>query len=136
MNYPQLLTLLGILAALIAGVITVILRSRVDPLERERKRRLTVNAGGRLMDAMITGAQADLIFYLYTAGGVEYAASQDVSQLHAYLPEPVESLIGAAATVKYSNHNPANSILVCEEWSGLRAGLAGLWSRNFADGRQ
>lgn len=125
MNYPQLLALLGIPAALIAGVIAIVLRSRVDPLERERKRRLAVNAGGRLVDAMITGAQADLIFYLYTSGGVEYAASQDVSQLHAYLPEPVESLIGAAATVKYSNHNPANSILVCEEWSGLRPGPKG-----------
>lgn len=124
MNYPQLLALLGIPAVLIAGVITIVLRSRVDPLERERKRRLAVNAGGRLVDAMITGAQGDLIFYLYTAGGVEYAASQDVAQLHAYLPEPVENLIGPA-TVKYSNRNPANSILVCEEWSGMRLASKG-----------
>ena len=123
MIYPQLLALLGIPAALIAGVVTVILRSHGDPLERERKRRLAVHATGRLVDAMVTGAQGDLIYYFYTVGGVEYAASQDVSQLRAYLTQPVESLIGPA-TVKYSNRNPANSILVCEEWSGVRPGAA------------
>jgi hypothetical protein len=35
------------------------------------------------------------------------------------LPDDTERL-GGMVTIKYSGQNPANSILICEEWSGLR----------------
>jgi hypothetical protein len=59
--------------------------------------------------------------YSYTVRGVEYLATQDLSALVDVLPAPAATLIGPA-TVKYTPRNPANSIVICEEWSGLRAG--------------
>ena len=56
----------------------------------------------------------------YTVRGVHYTASQDVSALREFLPAEAHRLIGVSG-LKYSSKNPANSILVCEEWSGLRA---------------
>ena len=52
-----------------------------------------------------------------------YAASQDISQLRDFLPENVDRALGPA-TVKIEPQNPYNSIVVCEEWSGLRFDLA------------
>jgi len=67
---------------------------------------------------MITEASEDLIHYQYELRGVAYFASQDVSGLRAWLPEEPARLIGAVS-VKYDPRNPANSIVLCEEWSGL-----------------
>jgi hypothetical protein len=55
--------------------------------------------------------------------GVQYTASQDVESLRERLPSDPERLIGVA-NLKYASNNPANSILICEEWSGLRAPVA------------
>ena len=98
----------------------ITLRSlRGNPEKRERKRRLEVNRGGRLGDAFITDADAALIYYEYSVHGVQYMASQDVTFLRELLPAEPERLIGVAH-LKYAPNNPANSILLCEEWSGLR----------------
>ena len=40
------------------------------------------------------------------------------------IPADSHRLIGRPASLKYSVQNPANSILLCEEWSGLRLGPA------------
>jgi hypothetical protein len=117
---PQLAVMIG--AAAVSGVtITIILlRSlQATPEKRERKRRLEVNRSGRLADAFITDATVDTIYYEYSVQGVQYTASQDISALSAHLPVAAEKLIGVAS-LKYAHNNPANSILVCEEWSGLR----------------
>jgi hypothetical protein len=89
------------------------------PEKRERKRRLNVHRQGRLGDAMISEATESTLYYFYTVRGVQYTASQDVSTLREYLPTDPLRLIGVSG-LKYSSKNPANSILVCEEWSGLR----------------
>jgi hypothetical protein len=60
------------------------------------------------------------IYYNYSVQGVQYTASQDISMLRHQLPAEPERLIGVA-NMKYAVRNPANSILLCEEWSGLRA---------------
>jgi hypothetical protein len=39
--------------------------------------------------------------------------------LEALLPEDQMSMIGPAL-VKFDPRNPANSIVLCEDWSGLR----------------
>ncbi len=67
----------------------------------------------------MTDVSAGIIYYSYAVGGVEYCASQDVTQLSELLPPDTDRLIGAVK-LKYSIRNPANSILICESWSGLR----------------
>ena len=107
---------------LLAAGIFVVLRIRRKPKDKEKVRRLDVNLNGRLADATITDITDDAIFYEYSVAGLTYTASQDISQLREMIPADSERLIGKAASLKYSTHNPANSILLCEEWSGLRVG--------------
>ena len=93
---------------------------RTSPEKRERKRRLELHQHGRLGDALITEASETMLYYTYSVRGVQYEASQDVSGLRELLPPEPERLIGPAS-LKYSSRNPGNSMLICEEWSGLRA---------------
>ena len=94
------------------------------PAERERRRRLLVHAKGRTADGAVTDISDDdtsgetLIHYRYVIGGVEYSAAQDVSLLRDMIGDP-RQFLGPTA-VKYSPGRPADSIVVCEEWSGLR----------------
>jgi hypothetical protein len=123
----ELAVLTGLTAILVAVVLAIVVRSmRRSPDKRELNRRLEVNRYGRLGDAFITEATDTAIYYEYSVHGVHYTASQDVSALRDWLPVQPERLIGYA-NLKYAVRNPANSILLCEEWSGLRlpARLAG-----------
>ena len=120
---PQILPLIILASsavALIALGLWLFLR-RESPREREKRRRLSVNARGRLADGSITEASDTAIFYTYSVGGVEYATLQDVGDLRSTFTVAPERLIGGPVTVKYAMQNPANSIVVCEEWSGLRS---------------
>jgi hypothetical protein len=90
-----------------------------NPEKRERKRRLELHRHGRLGDALILEATDALLYYSYSVRGVQYEASQDLNGLRHLLPVEPERLIGAAS-LKYATKNPANSMLICEEWSGLR----------------
>jgi hypothetical protein len=91
-----------------------------NPEKRERKRRLELHRHGRLGDALITEATEAMLYYSYSVRGVQYEASQDINGLRHLLPTEPERLVGPAS-LKYSSKNPGNSILICEEWSGLRA---------------
>lgn len=115
----QIAALSGLAIVLIALAIYVALRVHGTPEKRERKRRLYVNRTGRLGDALVTEVSEATIYYSYSIRGVQYTASQDVSTLSDRLPEDPERLIGVVS-LKYAPKNPANSILICEEWSGLR----------------
>ena len=108
---------------LLAAGILVVLRIRRKPKDKEKLRRLDVNATGRLADATVTDITDDTIFYEYSVGGLTYTASQDITQLREMIPADSHRLIGRPASLKYSAQNPANSILLCEEWSGLRPAL-------------
>lgn len=113
--------LLGLLLALIVGGVGWLIAShRVLPAERERRRRLLLSATGRMIDAEVTEVEGGELHYAYEVGGVVYNASQDVSALAVYLPGDPVLAIGPA-TVKYLPRNPANSIVICEDWSGLRS---------------
>jgi len=114
------MVLVVVAAALIALGLFILFRIRRKPKDREMRRRLSVNLHGRLGDATITEVQDHTLFYSYSVRGVAYTASQDISQLLAQIPSDPEKLIGPAS-LKYSPQNPANSIIVCEVWSGLRA---------------
>ncbi len=114
------LTFLLAMATLLAGGLLLIVgRARRSPAQREQRRRVVIATRGRMGDATIIDVRGDLLIYEYSVRGVEYNASQDVSTLMAFLPEDRSLLIGQA-TLKYHPQNPANSILVCEFWSGLR----------------
>ena len=93
--------------------------SRVTPEERERRRRVALVARGKMGDATITELRGELVFYSYDVRGVEYIASQDLSLLRDFLPADLSVLIGSVS-VRYDPKNPANSIILAEEWTGLR----------------
>jgi len=112
-------------AALIALGLWIILRLRPSPKEREKRRRLAINASGRVVEGTITEANDTSIFYSYSVGGAGYATAQDIEELHQTIGVQPEKLIGAIVSVKYVRSNPANSIVVCEKWSGLRSGKTG-----------
>ena len=114
------LVLLGALAGAGATAIAVILRRcRRDPVERERQRRWLVSRSGRLGDGFVTDVGEHSLYYTYTVRGVDYAASQDITAVRELLPENLENLIGPV-TLKFLPDNPGNSIIVCEDWLGLR----------------
>jgi hypothetical protein len=116
----------GITAALLSVLVVLLgtmgvrawLRSRVSPDEKERRRRLMLLSSGKRADANLLEIRDGLLLYSYAVRGVEYTASQDVSRLKAFLPDDVASL--GPISVRYDPRNPANSIVLAEEWSGLR----------------
>jgi hypothetical protein len=58
-----------------------------------------------------------IIVYNYRIAGVTYECAQDVSALAEHVHGIRTDL---PVQVRYAPHNPANSIVVAESWSGLR----------------
>jgi len=120
----------GVLA-LTVGAVLRIRRRRKSAAERERERRLAVNAVGRIADGVLVEADRfdaaepvpGLVFYSYKAKGVEYSAAQDISTLLPLTPSAVCSP-GIPIQVKYHPQRPSDSIILCEQWSGLPVGAA------------
>ncbi len=94
-------------------------KGRPTVAELERRRRLDVSVRGKIGDAMLIEVEGDSLVFNYQIGGMEYTAAQDVSALAVVLPEDRWRLVGPVS-IKYEVRNPANSIVVSEEWSGLR----------------
>lgn len=99
---------------------------RKDPAELERLRRQHVNrhgriSAGRILDVVESPAGAPtarLVVYQYEVGGATYEAAQDI----AALPEisgHAAHLPGQIVSVKFDPKRPMNSIIACENWSGL-----------------
>jgi hypothetical protein len=129
-----------------AGIVTYILTRRkptAEELERER-RDLLARSGritdGTIMDTMVmeartadakaletavqpegSGATPDIIVYNYRIAGVTYECAQDVTMLAEFVHGIRTDL---PIQVRYAPHNPANSIVVAESWSGLRLSSA------------
>ncbi len=92
--------------------------------ELERLRRMAINQSGKMADGMVVDVRENDIEFSYDVRGVEYIAAQDITALQDRIPEPRISIAGPVG-VKFDPRNPANSIILCEEWSGLRS-MAGL----------
>jgi len=92
--------------------------------ELERRRCLALNQVGKMADGSVLDVLENTIEYSYDVRGVEYTTTQDIAALQDRLPQDRLSVAGPAA-VKYDPRNPANSIVLCEDWSGLRS-LTGL----------
>lgn len=114
---------------LLIGVVLLLRSRRKSAAERERERRLAVNATGRITDGILVEpdpAASDeqttsgLVFYRYSAKGLEYSAAQDLSAL-SHLTPPRRCIPGTPVQVKYNPQKPCNSIILCEQWSGLPA---------------
>lgn len=118
---PKLAAILGASGVLFSTVLWIAFHRRITPAEREKRRRLTVNAYRRAIEGMVNESDGDFIHYQYELRGVSYSASQDVSALSAMLPDNRGILLGTAS-VRFDPRNPANSIVICEEWSGMQAG--------------
>ncbi len=116
----ELIGLVVIAAILVAAATWILTPYRRSASERERRRRLTVHREGRMGDGTLTDFRDATLYYSYSVGGVAYTASQDVSSLQDRLPPDPSSLIGHVS-LRYHPRNPANSILLCENWSGLRS---------------
>lgn len=114
-----ILTLGVVLVVLVAALIYRAWKaSRISPEEMERRRRAALVASGKMGDAAVTEMRDAYLFYSYAVRGVEYTASQDISFVKDRLPSDVAAM--GPVAVKYDPRNPANSIVVAENWSGLR----------------
>ena len=135
----------GALIAALAMIAYAFLRPAADPEEEERKRRLHLNQIGRIAEGQIVelvehppvskearkglfGAGArpladmrprHLVSYSYLISGVTYQTAQDITGLEGQIR--LERLVaGQPASIKYDASNPSDSILVADDWSGLR----------------
>jgi hypothetical protein len=135
----------GALIAAVAMIAYAFLRPAVNPEEEERKRRLHLNQIGRIAEGQIVelverapeskearkglfGASArplrdmrprHLVSYSYLISGVTYQTAQDITGLESQIR--LERLVaGQPASIKYDAANPSDSILVADDWSGLR----------------
>ena len=114
----------GVLTA--AGAAVYFRRRRVkDPVELERLRRLSLGRTGRITSGEATGLiepegenTALLLEYRYDISGVTYEVMQDISTMPT-VATVAHRLIGKGISVKYEMKHPSNSIVICEEWSGI-----------------
>ena len=114
-------------AALGAGIGYWMYSRRKTPERLEQERRGRIHATGRITDGTVIDARemqngakaAQFLIYQYDVGGVSYEASQDVTYLRQFV-DLHSCRIGLPAAVKYDPANPGNSIVIAEEWSGLR----------------
>lgn len=119
----------GSLALVAAGMTFIKRKGRKSPEQRERERRVRISIGGRITDGTVidvheietTAEQpgAQLVIYQYDVAGVSYECSQDVTALRPYV-DLHSCRLGLPASIKYDPQNPGNSIVISEDWSGLR----------------
>jgi hypothetical protein len=134
----------GAVAAL-AMIAYAFFRPAENPEETERRRRLHLNQIGRIAEGQVVelvehpaeprvtnkgifSSRArpsgilgirHFVSYSYAISGVTYHTAQDVTGLQSQVH--FEKLVaGQPASVKYDPSNPSDSILVADDWSGLR----------------
>jgi hypothetical protein len=119
-------------------------RPAENPEEIERKRRLHLNQIGRIAEGQVVELAAhapepretkgffgsrpqpidhlsprQLVSYSYSISGVVYHTAQDITGLESQVR--LDKLVaGQPASIKYDPSNPTDSILVADDWSGLR----------------
>jgi hypothetical protein len=94
----------------------------------ERQRRAFLGQVGRITDGTVIDVQelsisdhrtATMLIYQYDVAGVSYEASQDVTYLRQWI-NLHSCRLGLPTSVKYDPQNPGNSLVVSENWMGLR----------------
>jgi hypothetical protein len=135
----------GTAIAALAMIAYAFFRPAVNPYDAERKRRLHLNQIGRIAEGQVVeliehppepneaskglfGKSArppgdagprHLVSYSYAISGVTYHTAQDITGLEGQIR--FDRLVaGQPASVKYDTSNPSDSIIVADDWSGLR----------------
>jgi len=140
-------TVLALIVAVLAAIgilFYAFFRPSADPDEAERKRRLHLNQIGRIAEGQVVellqhpveeepapkglfsskprplGSRfRHIVSYSYSISGVTYQTGQDITGLESQVR--LERLVaGQPASIKYDPSNPVDSILVADDWSGLR----------------
>lgn len=144
-DWKVVLAMAGAAVAAILMIAYAFIRPAEAPEEAERKRRLHLNQIGRIAEGQVVelseqapeprepsrkffGSRArpleearprHLVTYSYAISGVTYHTAQDITGLEGQIR--LERLVaGQPASVKYDPSNPSDSILVADDWSGLR----------------
>ena len=122
---------LVVLAALVALVLWLVFSKRPTPEELERARRQLLVQTGRIVDGMLLDVceiEAEdartltMLLFSYRNGGVNYECSQDITDMPGVV-DVSQVRAGFPCSVRYQPGNPQNSIVIDEQWSGLRIGL-------------
>ena len=144
-DWRLLVALVGGTILAIGLIVFAFMRPSVDPEEAERKRRLHLNLIGRIAEGQVVDLNEQpaepsphrrgflssrarplhdarprhMVSYSYSISGVTYHTAQDITGLESQVS--FERLMaGQQASVKYDPANPSDSILVADDWSGLR----------------
>jgi hypothetical protein len=129
MSYLRLYSLLlGGVSAVAVSAFYWVRTHRKTPEQLEMQRRLYIAGSGRITDGTVLEVQefngngrgpSQFLSYTYDVAGVCYECSQEITSLRQYVNLQT-CHFGRPASVKYDPHNPANSIVVAENWIGLR----------------
>jgi len=143
-DWKMALAMGGAAVAAIVMIAYAFFRPAEDPEALERKRRLHLNQIGRIAEGQVVelmnhpteeepatkglfGSKAKplgsrlrhIVSYSYSISGVTYQTGQDITGLESQVR--LERLVaGQPASIKYDPSNPIDSILVADDWSGLR----------------
>jgi len=114
--------------ALLGGAVAWARSRRKSPEQLEQERRLRISEIGRITDGTVTdvsevdvngSSEMQLLIYQYDVSGVSYEASQDVTNLR-HMVDLHSCRAGLMSSIKYDPANPGNSIVIAENWTGLR----------------
>jgi hypothetical protein len=129
MNELRLYSMLALAGAgLLFGAKAWARSRRKSPDQRERERRMRISEMGRITDGTVIdvnemqmngSGELQLLIYHYDVAGVSYEASQDVSSLR-HMVDLHSCRAGLMTSIKYDPGNPGNSIVISENWTGLR----------------
>ena len=143
-DWKLTLAMIGAAIAALSMIGYAFFRPAVDSEDAEKRRRLHLNQIGRIAEGQVVelaehpaepkavrkslfgGARPlpdmrprHLVSYSYAISGVTYHTAQDITGLEGQIR--FERLVaGQPASVKYDPSNPSDSILVADDWSGLR----------------
>ena len=121
------LVTVGVVALL--GAYALLRRKPKTADDLERERRAWLEGAGRITDGTVIDVQelsaketqhaAVMLIYKYDVAGVSYECSQDVTYLRHWI-NLHSCRLGLHTSVKYDPQNPGNSLVVSENWMGLR----------------
>lgn len=133
LNTSELEVAVGLACAVALGALAIwlVVRNRPTAEELERARRAFLVQSGRILDGMLLdvvevpaedGRTLTMLLYSYRIAGVDYESSQDITNMRGVV-DAAQVRAGFPCSIRYQPGSPQNSIVVAEEWSGLRMGL-------------
>ena|SRR5947209_3195080 len=129
MDSLRLYELIGGASVALSAAYVLLRRKPRTADELERERRAWLEGTGRITDGTVIDVQelalaidhhaAVMLIYKYDVAGVSYECSQDVTYLRQWI-NLHSCRLGLHTSVKYDPQNPGNSLVVSENWMGLR----------------